>query len=85
VVLSAENCRALYAPPGLAHGFQALQDDTEVHYQMTDEYRADLAGGIRWDDPCLSISWPMPPTAMSARDRSYPDLNPADFAGVQNP
>lgn len=85
VILSAENCRALYVPPGIAHGFQTLEDDTEVHYQMTDAYRPDLGDGIRWDDPRLSIPWPMPPTVMSARDRSYPDFNPADFARLQNP
>ncbi|MEZ5564343.1 MAG: dTDP-4-dehydrorhamnose 3,5-epimerase family protein [Gammaproteobacteria bacterium] len=76
--LSASNHRALYVPPGCAHGFQTLAPDTEVHYQMTDEYRADLSVGYRWNDPLFAISWPLEPTIMSTRDRNYPDLDRQD-------
>lgn len=81
VVLSAANLKSLYVPPGFAHGFQTLTDDAEVSYAMTDFYAPELAGGIRWDDPSLGISWPLgPPTVISERDRSYADLQPASFA-----
>ena len=75
VELSAENRRALYIPAGVAHGFQTLADDTEVHYQMSDYYHPELARGVRWDDPAFGIAWPSPATAiLSERDRSYADF-----------
>lgn len=78
VELSADNRRAIFVPAGFAHGFQTLDDDTEVQYQMTDDYRADLSSGFRWNDPAVGIAWPLVPTVMSDRDRTYPDLDPAD-------
>lgn len=75
VELSEENCRALYVPFGCAHGFQTLADNSDVRYQMSDEYAPDLATGIRWDDPELDISWPGSVAAMNDRDRRYPDLD----------
>ena len=84
VELSAHNRRALFVPPGVAHGFQTLADDTEVHYQMTDEYRPDLSAGVRWDDPAFGIEWPiMPPAVMSGRDLAYPDFDPAGFTAFR--
>jgi dTDP-4-dehydrorhamnose 3,5-epimerase len=74
VELSAENRRALYVPEGFAHGFQTLADDTEVLYQMSDSYYPDLARGVRWDDPKLGITWPLPDPILSERDRSYAPL-----------
>lgn len=79
VELSDGNRLALYVPPGIAHGFQTLVDDTEVHYLMSDSYHPDLSSGIRWDDPALGITWPLPPTGMSGRDRTWPDLDPDGF------
>jgi len=73
--LTPANRFALYIPPGFAHGFQTLADDSEVWYQMTDRYRPEVAGGFRWDDPAVNIEWPMPPTTMSERDATYPDLD----------
>lgn len=78
--LTAANHRALYVPPGCAHGFQTLEADTEVQYQMTDDYRADLSLGYRWDDPLFGIAWPLAPTVMSERDRHYPDLDRRDLS-----
>ena len=74
VELSAENGRALYVPVGFAHGFQTLQDASEVLYMMGHEYVPAAASGVRWDDPAFGIRWP--PAArriISERDRSYPD------------
>ena len=77
VELTPVNRLALYIPPGFAHGFQTLAADSEVWYQMTDRYRPELAGGLRWDDPTLAIEWPLRPSAINERDASYPDLNRA--------
>lgn len=74
VRLTAENRLALYVPEGCAHGFQTLEDDTEVFYQMTEFYEPSASRGVRWDDPAFGIEWPLEPTTMSERDRSYPDL-----------
>jgi dTDP-4-dehydrorhamnose 3,5-epimerase len=72
VELSAENGKALYLPAGVAHGFQTLEDGCEVHYQMSDEYYAELARGVRFDDPAFSIRWPLPVTIVSDKDLAYP-------------
>jgi len=64
----------LVVPPGCAHGFQALADDTEVLYQMSAAYAPELAGGVRHDDPALAIAWPLPVTLLSARDAAWPLL-----------
>lgn len=72
--LSAENGRALYIPPGCAHGFQTLVDDSLVLYLMTDFYEPELSRGVRWDDPAFGIAWPVDDPIMLERDRAYPDF-----------
>lgn len=79
VELTPTNRRALYIPPGFAHGFQTLESETEVWYQMTDYYQPGLGGGMRWDDPALGIEWPLEPSTMNERDATYPDLERDDF------
>jgi dTDP-4-dehydrorhamnose 3,5-epimerase len=76
VRLDQDNRRALFVPPGLAHGFLTLVDETEVAYQMDTVHVPDAARGARWDDPAFAISWPAPPEVLSDRDRAYPDLVP---------
>lgn len=72
--LSAANRQALYMPPGFAHGFVTLQDDTEVVYQMDAPFVEHAARGFRWDDPAVGIRWPVEPSVMSDRDRNFPSL-----------
>ncbi|ACJ01120.1 dTDP-4-dehydrorhamnose 3,5-epimerase [Rhodospirillum centenum] len=77
IELSASTGRALYIPPGLAHGFQTLTDETEVLYMMGVRFVPEAARGYRWNDPAFGIDWPLPPTLISERDLSFPD-----FAGA---
>ena len=76
VVLTAEDRKALYIPVGFAHGFQTLEDDTEVLYQISEFYSPEHSRGVRWDDPAFQIAWPPDDRTMSERDRSYPDFRP---------
>ena len=76
VELTARSRRALYVPPGLAHGFLTLEDETEIHYQITPAYRPEASRGVRWDDPSFGIDWPLEPTVISAKDHAYPDYVP---------
>jgi dTDP-4-dehydrorhamnose 3,5-epimerase len=64
----------LYVPPGVAHGFLTLADDTLVHYSISMPYRPEAARGVRYDDPALGIAWPEPPAVVSERDLAFPPL-----------
>ncbi|HSN87864.1 MAG TPA: dTDP-4-dehydrorhamnose 3,5-epimerase [Thermoanaerobaculia bacterium] len=72
VVLSADEGNQLYIPKGMAHGFQTLEDATEVFYQISAFYAPEAARGYRWDDPAFAIPWPEPVTVMSEKDRNLP-------------
>jgi dTDP-4-dehydrorhamnose 3,5-epimerase len=75
VELTAANRQMLYIPAGFAHGFQTLQDDTELFYQMSEVYHPGLARGVRWDDPTLAIRWPdCAERTLSPRDAALPGL-----------
>jgi dTDP-4-dehydrorhamnose 3,5-epimerase len=74
--LTADNRRALYVPEGVAHGFQTLEDQTEVFYQMSAFYAPDAARGVRWDNAAFGIRWPLPVSCVSERDRAFPDFVP---------
>jgi dTDP-4-dehydrorhamnose 3,5-epimerase len=80
VELSAQNRRTLYIPRGFAQGYQTLEDDTEVLYQMSDFYAPEAQCGVRWNDPAFRISWPPAERrTISARDDSYADFDAAAF------
>ena len=72
--LTADNHQMLYIPPGCAHGFQTLVDDTEVFYQMSGVYSAEAARGVRWNDPIFGIEMPLASSFINDRDRGYPDF-----------
>lgn len=72
VELSAENGRMLFVPQHCAHGFQALEDCTEVYYMASEYYAPGSVRGVRFDDPAFDIRWPLPATAVSDQDRSWP-------------
>jgi len=74
VVLSAENRKMLYIPEEFAHGFQTLEDNTEVFYQMSQVFSAPHARGVRWDDPAFGVEWPQGERIIIERDRNYPDF-----------
>jgi len=74
--LTADNRKSMYIPKGFAHGFQTLEDDTEVLYQISEFYSPEHSRGVRWDDPAFGIAWPPDERTMSDRDRAYPDFRP---------
>ncbi len=74
VELSAESQTMFYIPEDFAHGFQTLEDDTEVFYQMSQFYSAEHARGFRWDDPAFGIAWPPAERTILERDRTYPNF-----------
>lgn len=74
VELTPANGLLLYIPEGFAHGYQTLEDGTEVAYQMSTLYAPGFARGARYDDPAFGIVWPLPVTVIAERDRSYPDF-----------
>lgn len=69
--LTARNRRMVYVPKDFAHGFQTLEDDTEVFYQMSDQYAPKSSSGVRWDDPAFGIDWPIPASVISPTDRQF--------------
>ena len=78
VELDALRYNAIYVPPGVAHGFQALVHDSDVVYMMTETFRAEIADGVRYDDPAFGIQWPSPVSCIAARDKNYSDFRVDD-------
>jgi dTDP-4-dehydrorhamnose 3,5-epimerase len=76
VELSAENHRMIYIPVGCAHGYQTLQDATELSYMTSQLYVPQSATGVRHSDSAFGIEWPLPVSCISDADRGWPDFNP---------
>ena len=70
--LTADNRNMLYVPEGFAHGYQALEDDTEVTYQVSEFYSPEHERGMRWDDPAFGIAWPLANPILSPKDQAHP-------------
>jgi dTDP-4-dehydrorhamnose 3,5-epimerase len=83
--LAGDDPVALYLPPGVAHGFQTLEDDSTVLYMMSEAYRPELAAGVRFDDPAFGIAWPLPVSVITERDRGYVDFDRARHAESGEP
>lgn len=75
VELSASNHTMLYVPENFAHGFQTLEDDVEVLYQVSEFYTPGAERGIRYDDRAFNIEWPLDVTVISAKDSSWADFD----------
>jgi len=76
VELTAENYRMLYVPEHFAHGFQTLEDDTEVTYQVSQFYSPESERGVRYDDPVFQVEWPRPVEVISEKDIAWPYCSP---------
>ena len=75
IELNEKNYKILYVPEGFAHGFQTLEDNTEIFYQMTQNYMPNFANGIRWNDPMFNINWPIKEPILSKKDQRFTDFN----------
>ncbi len=73
-VLNASSPEFLYIPEGFAHGFLALEEDTELLYKCSDFYDPADEGGLIWNDPVVGIEWPSRSPRLSVKDASFPDL-----------
>ena len=73
-VLSGENNRQMYIPPGFAHGFCVMSDEAVFSYKCTDYYNASCEGGIKWDDPDIGIEWPVAEPLVSPKDEVFERL-----------
>ena len=80
IELSARERNMLYIPEGFAHGFQTLEGDTLVFYQMFQFYEPAASRGVRWDDPAFAIKWPEGPRTLSERDKNYPDFEASSIS-----
>lgn len=72
--LTAGNYLALYIPPGVAHGFLTLEDNTDVFYQISGKYTPESSHGVRWNDPAFGVDWPAEPLIIADRDKAYSDF-----------
>lgn len=81
VELSAENKKMIYIPEGFAHGFQSLEDNSELIYHHTEFFTPAYESGLHYNDPLLGLSWELPLTAISEKDKNAAYLNP-DFKGI---
>lgn len=74
--LTAKNRLMLYIPEGCAHGFQTLEDESEVFYQLSERYMPSSERGVRWNDPVFGIEWAETENIIiNERDRTYPDFH----------
>ncbi|MBU1219452.1 dTDP-4-dehydrorhamnose 3,5-epimerase [Myxococcota bacterium] len=79
--LTPENFNMLVIPEGCAHGFQVLKEDSELLYLHTEFYTPSSEGGVLYNDPLVSINWPLPVQDISERDKKHSPLS-VEFAGI---
>jgi dTDP-4-dehydrorhamnose 3,5-epimerase len=71
--LTPDNHKMMYVPQGFAHGYQTLEDDSEVFYQVSQFYTPGAEGGVRYDDPLFGIKWPLEVSNISDKDAIWPN------------
>jgi len=74
IELNSDNKKMIYIPEGFAHGYQTLEDNSEIIYCVTNYYSPNSEAGCRFDDPSLKIDWPLEVTEISDKDLKYPNL-----------
>nr|CRH06247.1 dTDP-4-dehydrorhamnose 3,5-epimerase related [Candidatus Magnetococcus massalia] len=74
VTLTSGAHNGVYLPRGVAHGFQTLEPETVILYQMSDEYAPDATAGFHWCDPAVGIAWPLDEAILSSKDSQLPSL-----------
>lgn len=77
-ILSENNRRMLYLPPGMAHGFCVLSEKADFFYKVTADYAPEMDCGIIWNDPEIGIQWPIASPILSEKDQCLPSINEAD-------
>jgi dTDP-4-dehydrorhamnose 3,5-epimerase len=78
--LTQANQAQVYVPKGCAHGYQTLEDNAEVMYVVSEFYHPESARGVRWDDPCFQIEWPIrEDITINSRDATYTDFEEKDL------
>jgi len=74
--LKGRHAQLLFIPEGLAHGYQTLEDNTEIYYQVSHAYTPTAEMGIRWNDPEFQIEWPITKKViLSEKDKRWPDFH----------
>jgi dTDP-4-dehydrorhamnose 3,5-epimerase len=76
IELTTDNRKMIYVPEGFAHGFETLEDRSEIFYQVSEYHTPANERGIRWNEPAFKIEWPFEPEVISARDRAHADFVP---------
>jgi len=74
-ILSGDNARQMYIPPGFAHGFCVISEQADFIYKCTDFYHPEDERGIIWNDPGIGIEWPIREPFLSPKDAVFPKLN----------
>ena len=74
VELTEENKQILYIPKGFAHGFQTMEDNSELIYFISDVYSKEQESGVKWNDPTFAIKWPLEPTVIADKDMNWPSF-----------
>jgi len=82
VELSEENMLSIYVPEGFAHGFQTLEDHTQLIYHHTGFYTPASERGLNFNDPALAIKWPLPPINITTKDKNHPYIS-NQFKGIE--
>lgn len=82
VELNEANMKMIYVPEGFAHGFQTLENNTQLIYHHTQFYNPEHERGIRYNDPATNIHWPLVPVNLTEKDNNYPLID-YNFKGIK--